>query len=446
MPLAYDHNLSFGAWYYGDDRETGRIGLRPTADEFKSHPFYSGWKVRAHAKSGATVGSGNYAVEALWQNPEIRQMYLRRLRTLMDEHLKTPGTEKDDTPFWDYVKLFKEVTAADAELDRAKWGTSYKDTVIYVWDHILEWDEAFTDLWDNYVVPRRVHLYNTHSITNTTWETGYASDKNAGIPEAHPETFAPILMEKVDGGIKLTNPNTDSIDLSGWTVEGLMDVSTLPEDSEDIFTLPPGTVLLGGKSLILAYDRKTYVAKNDPCFVIGLAVYGDDKTWIPEPNTEATSIVLKKANGDVAVDNVLPAEIATWLNRAIVDGKVTAEALAQVTAAADYELAYLLDAAPMADMADKTEFEIASFAIDEEGNVTLTATLTIGDTVKTGEIKGTIKLYAKDSLSETSWTEVTNETHRDFGQRGEASLKPLLPPVPPKPSWTPRFFKAKIER
>lgn len=445
MPLAYDHNLSFGAWYYGDDRATGRIGLRPTADEFKSHPFYSGWKVRAHAKGGATVGSGNYAVEALWQNPEIRQMYLRRLRTLMDEHLKAPGTAQEETPFWwDYVKLFKEVVAADAELDRAKWGTSYKDTVIYVWDHILEWDEAFTDLWEYYVVPRRTHLYNTHSIKNTEWETGYASDKNAGIPDAHPETFAPILMEKIEGGIKLTNPNTDSIDLSGWTVEGLMDVSTLPEDSEDVFTLPPGTVLLGGKSLVLAYDRKTFVANNDPCFVIGLAVYGDDKTWIPEPNPEATSIVLKKADGDVAVDNVLPAEITAWLNDAIAQGKVTIASLANVTAAADYELAYLLNEAPIMDMERKTDLEIAAFSIDAEGNVILTATLTVNGVEKTGTITGQIKLYAKDSLSDESWTEVTQG--KEFDQYGEASLKPVLPPEPPKPSWIPRFFKAKIER
>lgn len=440
MPLAYDHNLSFGVWYFGDDRATGRIGLRPTADEFKSHPFYSGWKVRAHAKSGATVGSGNYAVEALWQNPEIRQMYLRRLRTLMDEHLKAPGTAQEETPFWEYVKLFKEVVAADAELDRVKWGTSYKDTVIYVWDHILEWDEAFEDLWANYVVPRRTHLYNTHSITNTTKVIGYASDKNAGIPEAHPETFAPILMEKVEGGIKLTNPNRDSIDLSGWTVEGLMDVSTLPEDSEDVFTLPPGTVLLGGKSLVLAYDRKTYVANNEPCFVIGLAVYGDDKTWIPEPNTEATSIVLKKADGDVAVDNVLPAKIATWLNEAIENGKVTAEALAEVTAAADYELAYLLDEAPIADMAAATELDIAAFAIDDEGKVTLTATLTVNGKEKTGAITGQIKLYAKESLSDATWTEVAQE--KDFGSEGEAQLAPRAT----KSSVVPRFFKAKIER
>jgi hypothetical protein len=417
MPLAYDHNLSFGAWYYGDDSAQGRIGLRPTADNFKSHPFYSGWKVRAHKANGSLLGNGNYAVEALWQNPEIRQMYLRRLRTLMDEHLKAPGTAQEETPFWNYVKLFKEVTAADAELDRAKWGTSYSTTVIYVWDHILEWDEAFEDLWDNYVVPRRVHLYNTHSITNTTWETGYASDKNAGIPEAHPETFAPILMEKVDGGIKLTNPNVDSIDLSGWTVEGLMDVSTLPEDSEDIFTLPPGTVLLGGKSLVLAYDRKEYVKNNDPCFVIGLAVYGDDKTWIPEPNTEAAIVTLKSSDKDkvTIINNALSSDIYSWINDVILkEEKATLADLANVTAAADYELAYLLDEAPMVNMEAATELDISNIMIDENGNVSLTAELSVNGAAKDGTIKGKIKLYSKATLDD-EWTEEVGGNTFDDG-------------------------------
>ena len=448
MPLAYDHNLSFGAWYYGDDRNAGRNGLRADVDTFKSHPFYSGWKIRAHKKDGSTVGDGNYAVEAFWQNPEFRQMYLRRLRSLMDEHLKAPGTEQDDTPFWDYVKLFKEVTAADAELDRAKWGypdlkQSNKGEEIYVWNH-ANWDDsknegwdnnlAFDDLWDNYVVPRRVHLYETHAITNTTWEIGYAADKNAGIPEAHPEAFAPILMEKIEGGIKLTNPSTDSIDLSGWTVEGLMDVETLPEDSEDVFTLPPGTVLLGGKSLVLAYNRKEYVANNAPCFVIGLAVYGNDKTWIPGPNTEATTITLKKADGEVAVDNVLPAEIAAWLNQAIANKTVTAADLATVTAAADYTMAYTLDTKPVEGLAAETQLIITAFSIDDAGDVTLTATIQMGDTVKDGTIKGQIQLLAKATLDGEWEAADTQDTFTD----GKIPLKP-------KDVTAPRFFKARLK-
>ena len=435
MPLAYDHNLSFGQFYHNDDSGWNREGLRPIDDKFKSHPFYSGWKIRAHRVDGSIVGNGNYAVEALWQNPDIRQMYLRRLRTLMDEHLKAPGTSQADTPFWDYVKLFKEVTAADAALDRAKWGDAYTGTVIYVWNHKLGWDEAFNDLWDKYIEPRRTHLYETHSLNNTTWETGYATGKNAGIPNAHPATFAPIVMEKIEGGIRLTNPNTDSIDLSGWTVEGLMNVETLPEDAEDVVTLPPGTVLLGGKSLVLAYDRKAYVAANEPEFVIGLAVYGDDKTWIPASNPEATTITLKRADGELATDNVIPAEVTEWLATAIEKGTFSVSDLAKVTAAADYTMAYVLNTKPVENLAAETELIISAFSVDANGDITLTASIKMGDTVKEGVINGQIQLLAKETLSD-EWTETTSKgnTFTD----GKMPLKP-------QGNASPKFFKARLK-
>ncbi len=445
MPLAYDHNLSWGAWYFGDDRDKGRIGVRPDDDSFKSHPFYGGWKIRTYKQNGSTVGNGNYAVEAIWQNSDFRRMYLRRLRTLMDELLKAPGTAKEDTPFWnDYVKLFKEVIAADAEIDREKWGESYKDTVIYVWDRVLGLDEAYDDLWENYIVRRRNHLYNTHSITNTAREIGYASDRNAGIPLSHPEKFAPILIGKIDGGVKLTNPNVDSIDLSGWTVEGLMDVSTLPEDSADVVTLPPGTVLLGGSSLVLAYDRKTFIGKNEPCFVIGLAVYGDDKTWIPAANPDATAIVLKKANGDVVVDDLVPEGVAAWLNEALEKGVVTVDSLSAVTKAADYEVAYLLNEVPVSDMNENTVLKITSFSVDVSGNVMIGASLDVNGESKRGSINGYVRLYSSQSPS-GPWDE-TDVSGQSFDGNGIVELTGGSGTRNPVNADSPCFFKVKITR
>ena len=83
---------------------------------------------------------------------------------------------------------------------------------------------------------------------------------------------------------------------------------------------------------------------------------------------------------------------------------------------------------------------VSAFTIDAEGNVTLTATLTVNGKEKTGAITGQIKLYAKESLSDAAWTEVAQE--QDFGTEGEAQLTPRAM----KSSVVPRFFKAKIER
>ncbi|MDO5462307.1 MAG: LamG-like jellyroll fold domain-containing protein [bacterium] len=263
MPLAYDHNLSFGQWYYGDDRDMGRIGLRPADDTFKSHPFYGGHRIRAYKKSGATVGNPNYAVEAVWQSEKFRRLYLRRLRTLMDEVLKEPGTEQKDTPFWEYMTTMQAAMTEDAATDRAKWG--YGDsTVIYVWDKTMSLEEGLVDMWDNYVVPRRVHLFETHSVTNADKEIGYGSKLNAGIPapqSAIADLKAGMTLKtkiaELDDVLVIQNTNDEAIDMSKWTLAGAVE-----------WTLPPGTVIdaqidgVPGELYIVA-DRNAYVLAHE---------------------------------------------------------------------------------------------------------------------------------------------------------------------------------------
>ena len=252
------------------------------------------------------------------------------------------------------------------------------------------------------------------------------------------------LIGKIDGGVKLTNPNVDSIDLSGWTVEGLMDVSTLPEDSADVVTLPPGTVLLGGSSLVLAYDRKTFIGKNEPCFVIGLAVYGDDKTWIPAANPDATAIVLKKANGDVVVDDLVPEGVAAWLNEALEKGAVTVDSLSAVTKAADYEVAYLLNEVPVSDMNENTVLKITSFSVDVSGNVMIGASLDVNGESKRGSINGYVRLYSSQSPS-GPWDE-TDVSGQSFDGNGIVELTGGSGTRNPVNADSPCFFKVKITR
>lgn len=258
-PLPYDHNLSFGQWYYNDN-PIGKIGLRPIDDGYKSHPFYGGFHVKA---SGF---KGNYAIEAVLQSPKFRRLYLRRLRTLMDTLLKAPGTPKEETPFWQKALAFRAAFEAEAALDRAKWeyNTYATKTQIWVWDHALSLEEGFTDLWDNYIVPRRNHLFVTHAATNTAREVGYGTNYNAGIPEAQAPTAelaAAITFANAtdtDGSVPgftatdalvIRNANPVAVDMSGWKLTGAV-----------AWTLPAGTVVDAEGDLYVAFDRKAYVA------------------------------------------------------------------------------------------------------------------------------------------------------------------------------------------
>lgn len=291
MPLAYDLNSSWGQFYKDDG--IGQIGPLADEDWFKAHPLYGGYRIMAHKSEGGdviggAVGSstcrGNRAIDAIYQDARFRRMYLRRLRTLMDEVLKAPGTAKEDTPFWQWVQMVTDAEWEDARLDQMHWeqasasGKTYANSEIWVWKNTprFNWDadgneitpNGLDDLWDNYVVPRRTHLFVTHSETNTAKTIGYAWDKNAGIPESQAPTetlragFAVVNTYVNEGGYTLfdaanqtalviTNDNDVAVDVSGWVLSGSVS-----------YTMAPGTVIDAHGVLIVAADRKAYVEAN----------------------------------------------------------------------------------------------------------------------------------------------------------------------------------------
>ncbi|MBE6382648.1 MAG: hypothetical protein E7049_06515 [Lentisphaerae bacterium] len=289
MPLGYDFNVSLGAMYL-DDRNyaTYKYPIDQTmanVDNFKSHPFYGGNRVRCHRyNSNDTINSGNRGFEAVWQSPKFRRLYLRRLRTVMDEQLKAPGTAKENTPFWNnYVVAYTNAIAADAVLDRNKWGYG-NGTVIYWWPKAMNLDEGIADLWDNYVVPRRQHLFVTHSVNNTAKEIGYGRDFNAGIPNAQ----SPIASLKagfsvvnttdetktaIDDAEKIVirNANSEAVDMSGWELAGRFNM-----------VLPSGTVVDANDTITIVVDRKAYieahVAELTDQVIVGNAGLADGTT------------------------------------------------------------------------------------------------------------------------------------------------------------------------
>ncbi len=258
MPLAYDHNLSFGQYYRGYNGS--KDGLRANVDTYKSHPFYSGFRL----KNGFT--DANYAIEAVLQSPKFRRLYLRRLRTLMDDILMKPGTSQTKTPFWEYATQLRDDFEEIVERDRTLWkyDTGAINTQIWVWPTTMSLEDGFTDLWENYVVPRREHLFNTHSVMNTTRTIGYSTDTIAGIPLEQAATedlaagFSFANAQNTDGStvgfaeeadcLIIHNSNPDAVDMSGWVLSGAV-----------AWTLPSGTVIDAGDDLIVVFDRKAYI-------------------------------------------------------------------------------------------------------------------------------------------------------------------------------------------
>ena len=278
MPLGYDFNLSFGQWHYTDleNYGVGRFGLSADQDWLKSHPLYGGNRVIAWRNEGMTNGTrGNDGVEAVLQSAKFRRLFLRRLRTLMDQELKSPETPEIDVPFMVKMREMADLMRVDAALDQARWPNDESDDSLEVWSvRPTNMDDGIEDIWNNYVVPRRTHLYVTHSATNTARAIGYASSLNAGIPEAQ----SPIeeLAQKItvdvsrlsEGVVVVSNANDEVVDMSGWTL--CFGVN---------WTLPPGTVCDSNDCVYIVADRRTFIARHEGELtdevIVGNAEFGD---------------------------------------------------------------------------------------------------------------------------------------------------------------------------
>lgn len=320
MPLGYDFNLSFGQWYFNDVGGT-RFGFMSNQDWFKSHPLYGGNRVRCWKQSGMTetCNYGNDGFEAVWQSAKFRRLYLRRLRTLMDRELKEPGTPESDTPFMVKMREMANLMRADAELDLAKWPDDSSDNAIDVWPSEtkpVDMDAGIDDIWNNYVEPRREHLYVTHSVTNTAKEIGYGSNLNAGIPEAQSpieilkagfsvdntkdETMTAIVdSEKV----VIRNSNAEAVDMSGWQLTGRFKM-----------TLPAGAVVDADDTITIVIDRRSYITDSDSELtdqvIIGNATL----------NADSTTLLLTDADGVKVLQVAPPSDESLYLRLHSFDG------------------------------------------------------------------------------------------------------------------------------
>ena len=259
MPLGYDFNLSFGQYYL--DGNIGRRGLIANYDWFKSHPFYGSNKVRCWEDESMknTIREGNRAFEAVLQSSKFRRLYLRRLRTLMDQELKEPGVAESDVPFMVKIREMANLMSKDAELDDKKWPNDNTDSVIDVWPSDKRPEnitKAIDEIWNDYVVPRREHLFITHSITNTAKEVGYGTGYNAGIPEAQSDIAK--LKENIyafcvwDEAIVIVNDNDEAVDMSGWSLTGAVK-----------FDFPSGTVCDMNDIILVVKDRMAFIEAYD---------------------------------------------------------------------------------------------------------------------------------------------------------------------------------------
>jgi hypothetical protein len=256
--IAYDMNLSWGAYY--EQSTAGEYGAN---DSIKSHPLYGGAVV--------TGGNYNYLFDAIFANDELRSVYLRRLRTLMDTIYQS-----NDVPFASRI-IEAEITrltnaiAVDAVADRAKWGWP-ASTDIWNWGTQQPTpSQGVQLLYDGFLTPHRNHYFGTHCVTNTAKPIGYGITYNAGIPTAQPDSIVirfgayeacPASGNQEQEYLAFSNTNATPVDISGWQLKGGVTYTFPPATVIPAAVSPasPGTLILA--SSFQGFDSRTNSPKR----------------------------------------------------------------------------------------------------------------------------------------------------------------------------------------
>ena len=189
----------------------------------------------------------NRLYELLFNHPEFRRMYLRRLRTVMDRLLQPPGTPAGELIIEQRLRAMLDsmdppgVGTSDADLDTTSWQR---------WGNGNGMRAEAQRILDVHLPGRRAFLFNSAA----------AALNGDRIPDAQPEgvriAFGAIEYRPASGNpqeefIALTNANAIAVDISGWRLEGAVR-----------HTFRPGTVLPANAVLHVSPDVRGFRART----------------------------------------------------------------------------------------------------------------------------------------------------------------------------------------
>jgi hypothetical protein len=183
------------------------------------------WDDRVYSNNGLFVGNNNSFFQLLFNTPSTRQMYLRRVRTLMDEMQQTNGTPADQLHYEKLIDYWAPILGPDAALDLVKWGSWGGGQVNIFSTNSQYWrtmPQSHAETKTNYLVNRRKYVF----------------DQKMGLVNEFPNlqpTNVTILIGAIDYNpssgnqnqeyIQLINTNSFAVDISGWKLSGAVDIT-----------------------------------------------------------------------------------------------------------------------------------------------------------------------------------------------------------------------------
>lgn len=187
----------------------------------------------------------NVGLNSLFQRvhntPVFREMFFRRVKTLSDQFYGEPGTSVEASYLYQRMAEIEALIEDEVALDIAEWGIQANFAAAYPFNP----SQAIDQLQDVFINTRRINVNN-----------------RSGVPSAQTGTPT-ILFDNVDFDsspasglqseeyIRLNNPGSVAVDLSGWTISGGIS-----------HTLKAGTVIPAGGSLYIVADVVAFQNRN----------------------------------------------------------------------------------------------------------------------------------------------------------------------------------------
>jgi len=250
--IPFDMNLSWGAAFMDSSEYSG---IQVTNDNLKSFPLYG--SSQALPSSGGS--SWNRIYNAIFTEPTTREMFLRRMRTVLDEYVNPPGQSATDSLVYQKVIQWRDQIAAEAALDRAWWGWPGKGGQCN-FDPGINLSSGVNILLTEFLNKRRAHFYGKHSVTNTALPVEITKVSNAGIPLAQPTNavlsivawdYDPVSGNQDEEYVQLSNTNSFAVDISGWQLgDGIR------------FKFQRGTVVPAGGAVYVSPNVRTFRART----------------------------------------------------------------------------------------------------------------------------------------------------------------------------------------
>jgi len=276
-------NTSENIWVDLDRAVVGGATISP------SHPFVGPQNLPGNR-------SWNGLIDALYEVPEFLEMFRRRLRTVMDQVLQSPDTAPGQLFYEAWYDQLAADLGADHTLDQNAWGNFGGPSGSSL-------TAAINKLKTEYLEDRRTHLFETHLVDNVA-SYSVPGSFSAALPAAQtaaptlsigPIEFNPASGNQDEEYIVVQNPLTDSVDISGWTVEGAI-----------IHTFAAGTVINAGESLYITPSSSDFRSRSTgPSGGQGLLVQQWDSGHL---SSFGETITIKRPDGSVAASQIYPGD------------------------------------------------------------------------------------------------------------------------------------------